>query len=352
MRIVAFSLVVLGHRFSEQLTSLSSDGSVHITLRLFYGALREASAGGAMGVVVFFLVSGYIITHVLQKESTLEFYIKRIFRIYPLYIAAVVAEIFVRYVSTHEIPPLSVIIPRLLLIGDFFNTPLALVGVEWTLRIEILFYVFMGALKKTGLIRKGNALTTVLLLSSVAIAIAKPFPDADDFNRGYFTLYSHFLFIGVVVYLMEKKMANKTLSILAICMMFYLHLSLTEQISKQWSQHNYAIIGLFIFILSWALRDFISSNRFCTILSDITYAVYLLHQGIWGILSSIANKIGIPYINKDILIVLFLFTISYIAHITIERWGVLAGKKIYESVRRIRNDSDKKSSLKQVKDMV
>ncbi|HFP0892189.1 TPA: acyltransferase family protein, partial [Escherichia coli] len=150
----------------------------------------DASFGGAMGVVIFFLVSGYIITHVLQKEATFEFYLKRIFRIYPLYIFAVLAEMLIQYYNGGNIPPLSIIIPRLLLIGDFFNTPLSLAGVEWTLRIEMLFYVFMGLVKKVGLINKGNVLTVLLLFISLFISTINPFPVAKDFHNAYFTLYT------------------------------------------------------------------------------------------------------------------------------------------------------------------
>ena len=38
-------------------------------------------------------------------------------------------------------PDMSVLVPQLLLIGDFFGTPYSLGGVEWTLRVEVLFYV-------------------------------------------------------------------------------------------------------------------------------------------------------------------------------------------------------------------
>ncbi len=38
---------------------------------------------------------------------------------------------------------MSVLIPQLLLVGNFFNTPYSLNGVEWTLRIEVFFYIFM-----------------------------------------------------------------------------------------------------------------------------------------------------------------------------------------------------------------
>lgn len=82
MRILAFTLVVMGHKFNIDLLTWANDPNTHTTLQYTYKLLSDASLGGAMGVVIFFLVSGYIIPYVLQKESTFEFYLKRVFRIY------------------------------------------------------------------------------------------------------------------------------------------------------------------------------------------------------------------------------------------------------------------------------
>ena len=44
---------------------------------------------GWLGVVLFFLVSGFIITHVGRRESRLEFSVKRLLRIYPPFIFSI-----------------------------------------------------------------------------------------------------------------------------------------------------------------------------------------------------------------------------------------------------------------------
>ena len=40
---------------------------------------------GFLGVAIFFLISGFIITHVAQSEKRFEFLVKRILRIYPAF---------------------------------------------------------------------------------------------------------------------------------------------------------------------------------------------------------------------------------------------------------------------------
>jgi len=52
---------------------------------LFVRPLVIVDQFGQLGVMVFFLISGFIITHVARSENVLRFGIRRVFRIYPGY---------------------------------------------------------------------------------------------------------------------------------------------------------------------------------------------------------------------------------------------------------------------------
>lgn len=60
----------------------------------------------------------------------------------------------------------------------------------------------------------------------------------------------------------------------------------------------------------------------------MTYAVYLFHNWTWFLLSATISKIGLSYINSNVQILVLLFLVCYIAHKTVERKGVIFGKKI------------------------
>lgn len=92
MRIFAFISVLIGHKFYIELLESTVNPNIHSTLKFFISLLLPVTAGGGAGVVVFFLTSGYIITHVLSTEKPIEFLIKRAFRIYPLYAFAVIMQ--------------------------------------------------------------------------------------------------------------------------------------------------------------------------------------------------------------------------------------------------------------------
>ncbi len=102
LRVFAFLSVLIGHKFYDQLLSIIDNSSIYSAPKLLVTFLLPFFMGGGAGVVVFFIVSGYIITRVLTFETTTSFLVKRIFRIYPLYIAAVLIQISLS--SSHTTP--------------------------------------------------------------------------------------------------------------------------------------------------------------------------------------------------------------------------------------------------------
>ena len=205
LRIFAFVSVLIGHKFNSYLVAISNDVTIHSTPRLMASFLIPFMQSGGAGVVVFFLVSGYIITHVLQTEHSVEFLIKRIFRIYPLYIVAVLLWYIPLAIVGHTESVLTLIL-QLLLLGDFFGTPYALGGVEWTLRVEIIFYVFMMALSYLNIItnHKSQILPYLLVFTTLMLGYLAPIPTTDIF-KGYITIFAPFLLLGSMIYLFERK---------------------------------------------------------------------------------------------------------------------------------------------------
>lgn len=109
--------------------------------------------GGHLGVVLFFLISGYIITHVSLGETRRQFVIKRLFRLFPLFLLACLAMQGVALLSrTLGYPaPLGFrgdftlpnLLESLLLINFPRGTPY-ITSVAWTLFIEAVFYLLIA----------------------------------------------------------------------------------------------------------------------------------------------------------------------------------------------------------------
>lgn len=102
---------------------------------------------GIAGVMTFFLISGYIIPASLERRGDLaEFWIGRVFRIYPLIIVVVAIMTFVGHTELKG--PTGQgweLLGNLTLWHEFLGVHSA-IGVLWTLAYEMLFYALTGAL--------------------------------------------------------------------------------------------------------------------------------------------------------------------------------------------------------------
>jgi peptidoglycan/LPS O-acetylase OafA/YrhL len=100
LRFIAATLVVINH--TEQISDI-------LGLDSFIG-YRGVEQIGKFGVMLFFTLSGFLITYLLLKEKSLTgtinikaFYIRRILRIWPLYILIILLAFF----AFHNIPLLD-----------------------------------------------------------------------------------------------------------------------------------------------------------------------------------------------------------------------------------------------------
>lgn len=317
LRIFAFASVLIGHIFYDELFAESSNPLLHDTVKLLLKVVLPFFHAGA-GVTVFFLVSGYIIAHILQTEQPTEFVVKRIFRIYPLYVVAVL----VTYIIAGVPPDLSVLIPQLLLIGDFFNTPYALAGVEWTLRVEMMFYGIMFILKALSFMNeRKRALPWIFLLIIVLANHFAPFPSWNDYTMASYSIAFQFLFLGSVFYLKEKKHVSTGFLVLFAGIVFYHFFHLTRLYAPQLLNDHYAILALLVFVLIWSFRRDLKPNRIVIMLSNLTYAVYLFHitlHDVWDV----AVKNYFPAISHkafDIILICLTFIICYVMVQLIEK---------------------------------
>lgn len=338
LRVFAFSSVLIGHELFGKLSDAANDPANHITLRFFYDFIKPFCVGGGAGVVVFFLVSGYIITKVLISESTSEFIIKRIFRIYPVYIFAVSLEIFFGYLVHKTNPPeVGVILSRMALVGDWFATPYGLAGVEWTLRIEIMFYAVMALLKGLNCWRRLDLFPFVLFGLTVALQVVAPFPMHSGWSNGYLTLYMPFLFVGSVFFLLENMLCKRLLGVSYIAYVFISYLIFLPKINPSFSGSHFAALALMFFMAIWILRKNIKISFLIMLLSDLTYSVYLFHAWLWDYIVNFMPNLGL----KDGLVILeivaILLMFCYFVHIFIEKPGIRVGVFFVNKIRRHNN---------------
>ncbi|MCX7098141.1 MAG: acyltransferase [Methylococcales bacterium] len=274
---------------------------------------------------MFFLVSGYIIIHVLQTENTTEFLIKRVFRIYPLYIVAVLTE-YISLVVVGKASSLSTLLPQLLLVGDLFGTPYALNGVEWTLRVEVVFYIFMATLRELNLISHHKTLPYIFVAITLLCGFVSPIPSFDIWSKSYFTIYAPFLLLGSMFYLFEKKQIKLPILIFFTGLVFCQYFSLISIYQQIWINSHFAILAFFVFVVSWRGQMHLKATPLVLFLSDMTYAVYLFHNWFFEYVKKEFNQFNISALHPDIQALIVLLIVCFIMVKYIEKPMIRVGR--------------------------
>lgn len=121
---------------------------------------------GRFGVLLFFLISGFVVPFSIKGERPIRrFVISRFFRLYPAYWVSLGAAALIMPLA----PP--VLWANLSMLQYLFGQPDA-VGVYWSLFFELVFYAICVPLFLTGALFKARDLTLIciwLLLASVIL---------------------------------------------------------------------------------------------------------------------------------------------------------------------------------------
>ncbi|MPY46432.1 acyltransferase [Streptomyces phyllanthi] len=161
------------------------DHSSYSFMAEFRGQLMPEFNTSRYGIMVFFLVSGYIIPASLERRGRVRaFWIGRVFRVYPLCAAAVVALLALRTAGIAEMrddfggqSATTVAVAHLTLLQELLGTP-SLLNVLWTLSYEMAFYLLAVALFTVRLQQRSAAVAVILavlaVVSSGTVAVVLP----------------------------------------------------------------------------------------------------------------------------------------------------------------------------------
>ncbi|MEU2587909.1 acyltransferase [Streptomyces avermitilis] len=152
------------------------DHSSYAFMAEFRRELMPEFNTGRYGIMVFFLVSGYIIPASLERRGCVRtFWIGRVFRMYPLWVAAVTAVLVLHLMGIAEIRAdlgrqslAAVAVAHVTLLQELLGTPNLLL-VLWTLSYEMAFYLLVVALFTVGFHQRSAAVAvTLAVLAAVS----------------------------------------------------------------------------------------------------------------------------------------------------------------------------------------
>ncbi len=267
MRAIAVLLVVVDH------TCLG--------LRVRHIGSWDAAFLGNLGVFMFFVHTSVVLMWSLErKPHTLDFYIRRVFRIYPLGLLAItvalltkaplagtVDNIFGRHLlSTKDI------LAHCLLVQNLRPSTPPLVNVMWTLPLEVDMYILLPAL--FFFVRKNLSIWPLLLFWALAVAFCRS--TFSPYEVDVATVVPMFL-PGVIAYVGFSRRRTAILPawsfalFLAVLIAIGMHNPLTNR--KGW-YFNLALGLALPLFAQWRSRWIVSASHN---VAKYSYGIYLTH---------------------------------------------------------------------------
>jgi len=295
----------------------------HLPLTNFPG-FSFIKRGGGVGVVFFFVLSGFLITYTALEErqrtgrfNMPNFYMRRILRIWPLYYLMV----FFAYLTTVLLPLFNIQVSdegyrpdwlwsltflenyKMLLTKDHPNvSPL---GVMWSLCIEEHFYIVWGIML---FLVKGRNILRVMILFVLVSLIANAIFILNDISTNELLTNLVFFSFGAIpacLLLYEKEKFKNLVSAIPLTLKYLftavvvISTFLLTDIHSSWLGMIMPLVwgGLFSAFIGIAVagNDFlnIKSTNIISKLGKYTYGLYLYHTIVINAWLLLYRKAGI-----------------------------------------------------------
>jgi peptidoglycan/LPS O-acetylase OafA/YrhL len=239
---------------------------------------------GFFGVALFFLVSGFVVTHRASQERAGEFALKRVLRIYPVLIV-VVALIgvfggWLHVLGAANLPRFAPIdlLTNAVLVNYFLVPQVVLILVAWTLAIEVVFYLLLLLLLP--LIKRITwvAITIELLLCWLAVAFAR------DFGGNVFLLAVTLSFLPVLLLgqtcwaVWSKRIPFRVGAVFGTAAWLIFVWAGNRDMGRLDHGYDSAVcIALLLFVALLLAEDHLRPSRGISFLADRSYSIYLIH---------------------------------------------------------------------------
>ena len=261
---------------------------------------------GDFGVATFFLISGFLMPLVAKQKTRLQFITRRIKRIYPPYIAALLFVLLLGYLHSHYHAKAfpwcyDHIIASFLLIRDIGQYPF-IDGIVWTLEIELKFYLLcmlaLPWLSKQPV--KFIGLIIVLSALSLVAASSKPLI---HWQHGVYLLtlsskamqFMSFMCIGCLLSYFYQKQLSPTEAIIAGLMLAVLYICHSIDRNTSHQEIISYTLAFVLFIGCYLARQRFTNKGLLAHTGKISYSLYLVHgvPGFFILYALLAYGVGL-----------------------------------------------------------
>jgi len=303
---------------------------------------------GRIGVVVFFLISGFVIPFSMRPDApapVVRFAIKRFFRIYPAYWLSVPVGAFATYWLWGQPFGAGEFLINLTLLEDLFGVRDAQ-GVYWTLLIELAFYILCIMLLLTNSLRDGIriGMLAATLAGGHALVIALvwkgvlPLPPLQPMI--FFALHLSLMLCGTLYRLCWFDAGDgpgvRARQLVLGLFVFHLFIFPICGSLARGTLENYPVsdaLGVAMFLLGTTVLRL--QTRLTDWLGTISYSIYLFHLGVyyplfWWLMRQPADSawrqlhLGVYLVVNAVLVV----ALATVVYRFVERPGIALGHRL------------------------
>ncbi|MHA2936927.1 acyltransferase family protein [Vibrio sp. RC27] len=295
---------------------------------------------GRIGVVVFFIISGFIIPLSLQDDThqpIKRFLIKRFFRLYPVYWASIILSVLILFLFNHAeflekdifVNSVSQVIINFSMIQKAFGVENVL-GPYWTLFIELVFY---GACAALFYIKQLHSIKTILALI-VLFSLGALVGGFVRFQYGInlpiiLPIALSVMFYGSFLrYYLINNRTELLLPLVAISIFYMVCLFITFKLYYQdvWVRWYLTYFFSFFFCILLLTKVKIR-NKIFVYLGKISYSFYLLHMLCIAIVFHYFKEMEISFVLATLVSLFFTIVLSDLSYRFIEMKSISMGRR-------------------------
>jgi exopolysaccharide production protein ExoZ len=315
---------------------------------------------GAAGVDIFFVISGFIMVYVTRKlsggfSSSKTFLLKRVLRIWPLYIIATLAYALIVARHTFNFEIFSEIVKSLLFIPVSYTEPpyfgYAYLGIGWSLNYEMYFYFLIAISLLSEKLRWyifALLIAITLILVPVIYAQLTPHPlQTENYGSLLINLITNpiiweFVY-GVIIGLLYTNPISRRLiesffhiKIITITVVV---LVVWQYLSGFYANHGPLNWGmgmalLFLALLFYNTGKCIQYPSWLVYLGNMSYSIYLWHIPVAAVIPMIFGKLALPVFSSGT--PAFLLTVSITLIVSHLSYQFLEGKLHSFLIRKLK----------------
>ncbi len=328
------------------------DGGVFTDTAEILGFGMASFSYGALGVALFFLVSGFVIPLSLtkltkKKFGILAFAISRIIRIWPVYIVGFSISLIFRWFSFHNSSisdgyTMLDVLSHITLFRDWIGG-IPLDGVAWTLEIEIKFYL-ISTIFAYATVNGKQYITLFSIFMAFIGYYLKNNPES------YFVLpigvlncfqFIVFMTIGTNLFLLYSGVISRNKASIWILASLLSFIYVTPSENKV----GY-VIAFLVFLSCYIGRDSFTGGAITSFFAKISYPMYVTHALFGYVTMWYMISIGINQYIALIIQVAITIYLSYLIHKYVEVKSQQIGKRASEIITGdIKMESHKSRSM-------